>query len=449
MDANYKRFGLPPDCSMHQLRRAYRKQRRLLPRGDAASAASLTQDYRTLKADVRTRSFPHRFGLATLGSALGIVVLGCLLHKLLSDMTPSLFPASAYPELALRFSKALAGYGGHLLFYLACIVIYVFRCLRRRRATGMRHLLPGFLFGCGVLAFGFFFPTNLFGNTVNLLCDVNSLQTGNLQVIEHVRVSPALAARLTVPFGEPLRAGPKLILYYPAEIYRGDGDIATVRYLKHTRAAAEITVESTHTALNTFSGGTVRALDAAGRRLSLQEDTGILEITDKFGVFARASLPEASDGRLDSRYPVGLTFLPSGDAFAFYAARQHPSTRAVTAVIDASTGEIKSTQLLNGEAPCTLCQNGDLILLLSRRADSASFLKQFAYYLDLYDTAAGAFVYRSAQPVFSRVSLTVGGFEGDAVLLADTSHSESEKAMRFSIPADLMERLRAPIAVYR
>lgn len=450
MATNYKRFGLTPDCNLRQLKHAYRKLRRKLPAGDKAAAASLRRAYDDLRGDLRLRrkavpaivSFFRRFGFLTFGSAVGIVVAACLIHYFLSLVAPNFFPKSIYPDLALRFSKALAGYIGHLVFYICFVLIYIFSSLRRRKTTGMRHLCAGFVFGCIVLGLGLLLPTNLFSNMGAMLMDLPNLRSDNLVVAEHVQISPAVS-RITAPFGESLHASAKHTIYFPEEIYTGDGDIATVYYLPHTRAAGKIELEAKKTDLHTFSNGVAKAVDMAGRALSIERDTGIFQMQKQADVSVGAALPHISDKFLDGQ--VGIGTLPNGDGFACYSTGQ----QTILAVLDPQTGKYKGDWDLGGGTPYALYQNGNLLLILTRQAEgSASLLSQYAYSLALYDASSNTLLYQSKEPVVSRAVLDVGGFTSNSVWLTKSSTFENETEFRFVLPVNCMQQLTKPMATY-
>lgn len=450
MATNYERFGLTPDCNLRQLKHAYRKLRRELPPGDKAAVVSLRKAYDDLRSDLRLRrkdvpaivSFFSRFGFLTFGIAVGIVVAACLVHYFLSLITPNFFPNSAYPDLALRFSKALAGYIGHLVFYICFVLIYIFSSLRRRKATGMRHLCAGFVFGCIVLGLGLLLPTNLFSNTGAMLMDLPNLQSGELAVAEHVQISPAVS-RITIPFGESLHAGAKHTIYFPKDTYTGDGDIATVYYLPHTRAAGKIELEAKKADLLSFSNGTTKTVDAAGQTLSIERDTGIFQMQRQDGTLVQAALPRMSDDFLSRQ--VGIGTLPSGDGFACYATGQ----QAMLAVLDPQTGEYKGNWNLGSGTLCALYQNNNLLLILTRQAEgSSSLLSQYDYSLALYDAQTNTLLYQSKKPVVSRAELDVGGFTANSVWLTKSSTFENQTQFRFVLPADCMQQLKKPMATY-
>ena len=440
--------GFEPGCSMHQLRCAYKKQLRKLPKEDPQREV-LRKSYKELQAQIRARQTVRerfqRYGVAAAFGAVGLFLLGYLLHVLLFAVTPNLFPSSQYPELALRFSKALTGYTGHLLFCAAAAVFYVIYCLRRRKKTRLRHMSAGFLIGCGILAVGLFFPANLLSNSAALLCDYSAVQNNRFLTASHVQASSTVS-RMIAPFGESLRLDSNLTVYFPKEAYSGEGDIVTVRYLKYTHAAAEISVELQNVPLASFSHGEAQRTLEDGTQLSMGQNSDTLTAKTADGRIFSTLLPGLEDnGTIDRRYAVGMSDLPEQTLLAAYTVLDDTDPYVKAAAIDRTTAEVQSDWTLPGEVICAMANHDPYCVILTYATEN-TLLKQYSYFLTIYDAQKDAVVYQTDTPLQSSTLLTLGGFQEDSLFLMQPS--SRKVSLSFPLPESLLKTLRSPIVSY-
>ena len=79
-------------------------------------------------------------------------------------------------------------------------------------------------------------------------------------------------------------------------------------------------------------------------------------------------------------------------------------------------------------------------------ATENTLLKQYSYFLTIYDAQKDAVVYQTDTPLQSSTLLTLGGFQEDSLFLMQPS--SRKVSLSFPLPESLLKTLRSPIASY-